>query len=91
MAQMLRALTALPEILSSIPSNYLEWVLMPSSGTQAYMQAERCTHTHTHTHTHTQEDVISKKMCHSDLKYQVTLKDRHSSIKSHKIAMHKGI
>jgi hypothetical protein len=38
MAQQLRALTALPEILSSIPSNhmmahnYLSWDLMPSSG-----------------------------------------------------------
>ena len=38
MAQWLRALTALPEVLSSIPSNHkvshshLEWDLMPSSG-----------------------------------------------------------
>ena len=38
MAQQLRALTALPEVLSSIPSNrmvvhtYLYWDLMPSSG-----------------------------------------------------------
>ena len=38
MAQWLRAPTALPEILSSIPSNYmvahnhLKWGLMPSSG-----------------------------------------------------------
>jgi hypothetical protein len=38
MAQGLRALTALPEVLSSIPSNHmvahnhLEWDLMPSSG-----------------------------------------------------------
>jgi hypothetical protein len=38
MAQWLRALTALPEILSSIPSNHmvahnhLQWDLMPSSG-----------------------------------------------------------
>jgi hypothetical protein len=38
MAQRLRALTALPEILGSIPSshmvahNYLKWDLMPSSG-----------------------------------------------------------
>jgi hypothetical protein len=38
MAQLLRALTALPEILSSIPSNHtvaynhLQWDLTPSSG-----------------------------------------------------------
>jgi hypothetical protein len=38
MAQQLRALTALPEVLSSIPSNHMEahnhlkWYLMPSSG-----------------------------------------------------------
>jgi hypothetical protein len=38
MAQWLRALTALPEVLSSIPSNHtvahnhLQWSLMPSSG-----------------------------------------------------------
>jgi hypothetical protein len=38
MAQRLRALTALPEVLSSIPSNHvlvhnhLSWDLMPSSG-----------------------------------------------------------
>jgi hypothetical protein len=38
MAQWLRALTALPEVLSSIPSNsmvahnHLQWDLMPSSG-----------------------------------------------------------
>jgi hypothetical protein len=38
MAQQLRALTILPEILSSIPSkhmvahNHLQWGLMPSSG-----------------------------------------------------------
>jgi hypothetical protein len=38
MAQQLRALTALPDVLSSIPSNHmvahnhLEWDLMPSSG-----------------------------------------------------------
>jgi hypothetical protein len=38
MAQWLRALTALPEVLSSIPSNnmvahnHLLWDLMPSSG-----------------------------------------------------------
>ena len=38
MAQWLRALTALPEVLSSIPSNHmvahnhLQWALMPSSG-----------------------------------------------------------
>jgi hypothetical protein len=38
MAQWLRALTALPEVLSSIPSkhmvahNHLYWDLMPSSG-----------------------------------------------------------
>jgi hypothetical protein len=38
MAQWLRALTALPEVLSSIPSNHmvahnhLYWNLMPSSG-----------------------------------------------------------
>jgi hypothetical protein len=30
MAQQLRALTALPEVLSSIPSNHMD--LMPSSG-----------------------------------------------------------
>ena len=38
MAQWLRILTVLPEVLSSIPSghmvahNYLQWDLMPSSG-----------------------------------------------------------
>jgi hypothetical protein len=38
MAQWLQALAALPEVLSSIPSNhmvahnYLQWDLMPSSG-----------------------------------------------------------
>jgi hypothetical protein len=38
MAQRLRALTALPEVLNSIPSNHmvahnhLSWDLMPSSG-----------------------------------------------------------
>ena len=38
MAQWLRAVTALPEVLSSIPSNHmvahnhLQWDLMPSSG-----------------------------------------------------------
>jgi hypothetical protein len=38
MAQQMRALTALPEVLSSIPSNHmvapnhLEWDLTPSSG-----------------------------------------------------------
>jgi hypothetical protein len=38
MAQRLRALAALPEVLSSVPSNhmmthnYLQWDLMPSSG-----------------------------------------------------------
>jgi hypothetical protein len=38
MAQQLRALTALPEVLSSIPSNHmvahnhLQWDAMPSSG-----------------------------------------------------------
>jgi hypothetical protein len=38
MAQQLRAMTALPEVLSSIPSNHvvahncLKWDLMPSSG-----------------------------------------------------------
>jgi hypothetical protein len=38
MAQWLRALTAFPEVLSSIPSNHmvahnhLQWDLMPSSG-----------------------------------------------------------
>jgi hypothetical protein len=37
MAQRLRALAALPEVLSSIPSNmvahnHLQWDLMPSSG-----------------------------------------------------------
>jgi hypothetical protein len=38
MAQWLRALTALPEVLSAIPSNHmvahnhLSWDLMPSSG-----------------------------------------------------------
>jgi len=38
MAQWLKALTALPEVLSSIPSkhmvvhNHLQWDLMPSSG-----------------------------------------------------------
>jgi hypothetical protein len=44
MAQSLRALSALPEVLSSIPSNHMVahnhqyWYPMPSSGMQAYMQ-----------------------------------------------------
>ena len=46
MAQQLRALCTLLEILSSIPSNHmvahnnLYWDLMPSSGMLAYMQTE---------------------------------------------------
>ena len=50
MAQRLRALAALPEVLSSIPSNHmvahnhLYWDLVPSSGVQAYMQTEHCIH-----------------------------------------------
>jgi hypothetical protein len=46
MAQQLRALTALQEVLSSIPSNHmvahnhLLWDLIPSSGVQVYMQTE---------------------------------------------------
>jgi hypothetical protein len=47
MAQWLRALAALPEILSSIPNNHmlahnhLSWDLMPSPGIQVYMQIGR--------------------------------------------------
>jgi hypothetical protein len=46
MVRRLRALAALPEILSSIPSNHLVahnrlyWVLVPSSGMQVYMHIE---------------------------------------------------
>jgi hypothetical protein len=46
MAQWLRTLTALLEVLSSNPSNHVvthnhpEWDLMPSSGLQIYMQIE---------------------------------------------------
>jgi hypothetical protein len=46
MAQWLRALTALPEGLNSIPSkhmvahNHLYWDVVPSSGMQVYMQTE---------------------------------------------------
>jgi len=49
MAQWLRALTALPEVLSSISSNHmvahnhLQWDLVPSSDL-VYMQAEHCIH-----------------------------------------------
>ena len=44
MAQQLRALAALPKVMSSIPNNHLvahdhlERDLMPSSGVQVYMQ-----------------------------------------------------
>ena len=31
----------LPEVLSSVPSNLLQWELMPSSGMQMYMQTEQ--------------------------------------------------
>jgi hypothetical protein len=50
MAQRLRALAALLEVLSSILNNHmvahnhLEWDSMPSSGVQAYMQAEHWIH-----------------------------------------------
>jgi len=50
MAHRLRAVAALPEVLSSIPSNHmvahnhLECDLVPSSGLQTYMQAENCIH-----------------------------------------------
>jgi hypothetical protein len=46
MAQLLGALTALPEVLSSIPSNHtvahnhLYWDLIPSSGMQVGVQIE---------------------------------------------------
>jgi hypothetical protein len=46
MAQWFRALAAISEVLSSIPSNYmvahnhLSWDLMPSFGMQVYMQIE---------------------------------------------------
>jgi hypothetical protein len=46
MVQWLRALVALPEVLSSIPSNHmlshnhLSWDLMPSSGVQTYRKTE---------------------------------------------------
>ena len=46
MAQQLRAPTALPKVLSSnlsnhmVAHNHLYWDLAPSSGVQAYMQAE---------------------------------------------------
>jgi hypothetical protein len=47
MAQWVRALTALPKVLSSNPSNHtvahnhLQGDLMPSSGRQMYMQLEQ--------------------------------------------------
>ncbi|EGW10066.1 hypothetical protein I79_022624 [Cricetulus griseus] len=50
MAQRLRALTALPEVLSSVPSNHMMTHnhllsdLIPSSGVQIYKEAECCTH-----------------------------------------------
>jgi hypothetical protein len=46
MVQWLKALAAPPEVLSSIPSNYmvaynpLQWDLIPSSGLQMYEQIE---------------------------------------------------
>jgi hypothetical protein len=46
MAQWIRALTALPEVMSSIPSNHmvvhnhLKWDLLPSQSMQVYMQIE---------------------------------------------------
>jgi hypothetical protein len=45
-AQWLKVLAALPEVLSSIPSNHmvaqnhLQWDPVPSLGTQMYMQIE---------------------------------------------------
>ena len=51
MAQWLRALPALPRVLSSIPSNHmvthnhLYWCLVPSFDLQAYTQTEYCRHT----------------------------------------------
>jgi hypothetical protein len=50
MAQRLRALSALPGVLSSVPSNHLVAhsplyrELLPFSGLQAYMQAKHCIH-----------------------------------------------
>jgi hypothetical protein len=50
MAQRIRALAALPKVLSLSPSNHmvaynhLYFNLVPSSGLQAYMQAEWCIH-----------------------------------------------
>ena len=47
MAQWLRAMSALPEVLSSVPSNHmvdhnhLYWDGMPSSGMEVYMHAEK--------------------------------------------------
>jgi hypothetical protein len=58
MAQRLRALTVLPEVLSSNPSNHmvahnhLWWDLMLSSGVSEDSYS-LLIHTHTHTHTHT--------------------------------------
>ena len=64
MAQRLKALTALPKILSSNPSNHTVnhnhplLDLMPSSGVSednySVLTYNLYTHTHTHTHTHTQ-------------------------------------
>ena len=50
MAQWLRALAALPKVLSSIPRNHmvahnhLKWGLMPSSSMQVYKQIEHHIH-----------------------------------------------
>lgn len=50
MAQLLRELSALPEGLSSVPSNHmmtyhvLSWDLMPSSGMQVHIQTEHHLH-----------------------------------------------
>ena len=48
MAQQLRALTALPEILGSVPNNHLWWDLMPSSGVSEERERERDTHSERH-------------------------------------------
>ena len=48
MAQRLKALVTLPEVLSSIPSNnivaYNHIDLVPYSGVRAHMQAKHCIH-----------------------------------------------
>ena len=86
MTQRLRALAALPEVLSSIPSNHmvvgnhLRWELMPSSGASEdvliyiiYIYIKYI-HTYIHTYIHLffkkAKVQISQNLCNSSLKRQ---------------------